>query len=208
MTTNRSHRGRRWTALGSLCVLALTACGDSTAEVASGPPTGEESGTEAQPDTVTSTTAALQAGGPDRAVITIGRQRYVADLSDSLSICRIDGGAISGVGQLDGFADGRLQIYLPPVGWEDAGDRWDPPSITIDLGTDADGMAIGLHAGGSLIDSTDGFDGVSQVDSFVTDGGRASGSATFIDLGQVDAAARGQLDEPVGRSGMFAIECG
>ncbi len=206
MTTNASRSARLTAAPFAVLVVALVlaACGGATAEVSSGGP-GDNAD---EPTDATTTTVVLDAGGPDRAVVTIGRQRYVADLSDQLSICRVDQGAISGVGQIEGFADGRLHIELPPQDWDESDGRWDPPSIALDLGTDADDMAIGLYAGGDVAASVDGFAEVSRIESFVIDGRRASGIATFVDLDQVAAARDGGLIDPQGRTGTFAIECG
>lgn len=202
MTTNATRSARLTAAPFAVLVVALAACG-STADVSSGAP-GDDADEPAAP----TTTVVLDAGGPDRAVVTIGRQRYVADLSDQLSICRVDQGAISGVGQIEGFADGRLHIELPPQDWDESDGRFDPPSIALDLGTDADDMAIGLYAGGDVAASVEGFAEVSRIESFVIDGRRASGVATFVDLDQVEAARDRGLTDPEGRTGTFAIECG
>ena len=51
---------------------------------------------------------------------------------------------------------------------------------------------------------------MSQVDSFVIDGPRASGAATFVDVGQLQAAqaaGAAELTQLTELMGTFAIEC-
>ena len=195
-------------ALCALAIGALGACSPSAPlpDVASGSPTDRTS-PSGETELTTEPDADLDAGGPNRAVVEIGRQRYVADLTDELAICLTGGGGIAAAGMIDGFTDGYVTIELPPIDWETRGGGWDPPVIELDLGTDADGVPIELHAGGDDVAAVPELDGRSQVDTFVIDGNHASGTATFVDLGQLnsDAAA---TTAPVQLTGRFAIECG
>ena len=191
--------------LSCLFIVALVACGDvDESDVASAP--GGAAPVDA-PTPSTTPDITVRAGGPNRAVLVIGRQEFHADLSDPSSICLVDDGAITGAGPIDGFEEGRIEFHLPPEGWQDAARARRPPMVMLDLGTDADGMRIALYAGGATVADEAALEGASQVDAYEIDGVRASGMASFVDLDQLDLARVGELDQLAPRVGAFAIEC-
>jgi hypothetical protein len=107
------------------------------------------------------------------AVVTIDGQRYEwTDL-----YCVTLGGAM-GVASIDD--DPSVNIDIPPEGWETSGEGWEPPSVTVR----GDEPYFNYVAGDETI--TGGNPGV-KVDSVTTDGFRATGSATFLDLDSPDA---------------------
>lgn len=130
----------------------------------------------------------------DTAVVTIAGERYEFTLLQCLQF----GGALGGVGRAADGSDITVRIDLPPPGWEDNRDDWEPPSVTVK----DDVKEMDWAAGGEVIE---GFATVSNeqsnVDSYVIDGKRGSGTANFVDLNQV---LRGNV-EPV--QGTFEIAC-
>lgn len=156
----------------------------------------------------------LDAGGPNQAVVTIGQQRYLADFSDRTAICLPSEGGITAIGTLAGFTDGRITIDLPPHGWEDM-HGWEAPTIRLELGVDGDGVPIELHAGGEVVSESPELSALSVVGSYTIDDVRASGTATFVDLGPHLGGSTGDgAAGPEGSTGavrplegLFALEC-
>lgn len=146
--------------------------------------------------------------GESRATVTIGDETYEADLSGSLTVCISMGGAIGASGPIVGVDGSNLSIDIPPEDYETSGDDWDPPSIRVDLGEDAEGVPIDWRAGGDIVMGYPELEGKSQVDSFSVDGSSASGTATFIDFFQFQLFQTGQVDEPQPVTGSFSVECG
>ena len=143
-----------------------------------------------------------------RATVTIDGTTYEADLSGNLAVCITMGGAIGGSGPITGLDDGRIDIDLPPADWETSGQDWAAPSVDLDLGENADGIPVQLVAGGEVIESFPEYAGASGVDSYTIDGTSASGTATFIDLFQIQLSAGGQVEPPQPVQGTFEISCG
>jgi hypothetical protein len=146
--------------------------------------------------------------GPSRATVTVGGETYEADLSGSLAVCISMGGAVGGSGPIDGIDGGSIDIDIPPEDYETSTTEWEPPSIRVDLGEDENGVPIDWRAGGDLVLDDPTLVGKSQVDSFEVEGSSAIGTATFIDVFQVQLFAVGQVEEPQPVQGSFAIACG
>lgn len=126
------------------------------------------------------------------AVVTIGDDRY--EFSDLY--CVSMGGAM-GVSSVGG--DPQVNIDLPPLDWETSGEDWDPPSIRVS----GDEPYFDMQARGeTMVADARVQPGSSQVDSFESDGYRASGEATFIDATAVMVS---QDPEPV--TGTFEVRC-
>ena len=139
--------------------------------------------------------------------MTLGEEVYEADFSGTFSQCIAMGGAIGAVAPIAGLEDATLDLTIPPQGWETSGE-WDPPSIGVDLGEDADGVPIDWRAGGEVVMTFPELEGMSQVDTVSYDGATVSGTATFIDFFQVQLFTTGQVDQPEPVTGTFEISCG
>lgn len=95
--------------------------------------------------------------------------------------------------------DPQVNIDLPPLDWETSGEDWDPPSIRVS----GDEPYFDMQARGeTMVADARVQPGSSQVDSFESDGYRASGEATFIDATAVMVS---QDPEPV--TGTFEVRC-
>jgi hypothetical protein len=130
------------------------------------------------------------------AVVTIGDQRYeFGNLR-----CFTVGGAI-GAQSRDG--DPRVDIDLPPLDWETSGDDWSPPGIRVIVEGVGTWIANPEHTALPRIEP-----GLSQVDSYETDGFRATGTATFMDANGWQAAQFGLEDQPPDPvQGTFGVAC-
>lgn len=216
----RSSRSSHTLALLALLIslaVVVVACGDgddgteaatlaapaTTAYAAGGDPqsvTGDASGEatgDADEDGVPDSIEAL-ASESGSATVTIGDQTVEFSLAGTTTV---DGSTyvgrcvtIFGMIAAAGFAaDGRditIDAEVPPVDWETyEDDRYDAPSIRVEDGeADADWVA----------DQGDEFVSGSGVGEFEQDGGRASGTATFINAWDPGS-------EPV--EGTFELDC-
>ncbi len=125
------------------------------------------------------------------AVVIIDGQRYeFANL-----YCVNIGGAMSAASV---GGDPKVDFGIPPEDWETSTTQdWDPPSIRLQV----DEPRTDYRAGGDVLDLLPDFQpGMSQVDSFTTDGYRASGSATFVEISDFGA-------DLVPISGTFEVSC-
>ena len=201
----------------AILTLAAACSSDSSDDEPAATTTTAEGATTTAGDDATTTTAASTDGGDsgsnpsgdsEYAIVTIGTETYEADMSGTLAACIALGGAVGGVGQIIEPGSGTIDMTIPPENWESSSEDWDPPSIRVDLGEDANGVPIDWRAGGDLVESMPDLAGKSQVDSFAVDGATASGTATFIDFFQVQLASGGQVDDPEPVEGTFEINCG
>ena len=216
------HRPRlfRLLALTAAALLVLSACGGDSDDADSTDPTdapseatttvagGDDAATTTDAGDTATTTVASGGGDGEYAIVTIGDETYEADFDGTFSQCISMGGAIGGVAPIAGVEDATIDMTIPPPDWETSAEGWDPPSIRLDLGEDADGVPIDWRAGGDIVMENPDLDGKSQVDSVSNDGTTASGTATFIDFFQVQLFQSGQVDEPQPVSGTFEISCG
>lgn len=93
--------------------------------------------------------------------------------------------------------DPTVNIDIPPADWETSTDDWDPPSIRLS----SDEPYFDFQAGPEAVEFYEGIEpGMSQVDSFETDGYRVTGTATFVDV-----AIFGEAPQPV--TGSFEVTC-
>lgn len=200
--------GRAAATLGALvvCGLAAAGCGDgdpgdlAAAERADGVASESPSPTVADP--------VPDGVGPDRAVVTIGDQRFESDLAVEPAFCVLMGGGVVARGAIDGFSGASIEIEIPPEQWEESPDDWDPPSIRLALGEGSDGIEVRLDAGGADVDGHPELEEVSQVDSYEIAGSYVSGTAVFVDTVQADLAAADGLELPSPRLGTFEVNCG
>ena len=183
--------------------LVLSACGSSDGGTdPSEPGTASSSATTAsepaaEPDPTTAPPAASAA--PDdlgfgdeaaTAVVVIGDERF----EFTNLYCVTMGGAL---GAMTIAADPSVDINLPPDGWETSGEDWDPPRVSVT----GDEPYLAWHAGGETVELMSNIGpGVSQVDSYETDGFRATGTATFVSLAE-------HSDSPEGIAGTFEVTC-
>jgi len=143
------------------------------------------------------------------AAVVIDGIRYEADLSGSLATCISMGGAIGGSGPITGIEDGRIDVDLPPEDWQTLDQGWSAPSLEVDLGEDESGRPIQLVAGGEMMEmSFPDYLDRSTVNSYTIDGSSATGTATFIDMFQIQLFQTGQVPEPQAMQGTFEISCG
>lgn len=137
-------------------------------------------------------------GEPNTAVVTIGEERFELSGLRCVSL----GGAV-GVQTVEGPDYPRIDISLPPPDWESSADDWDPPSVRVIA--DEDDTWIANPEATALINIEPG---LSQVDSFSSDGFQASGTATFMNAGDWQAAQMGLQDEPPDPvDGAFQLTC-
>jgi hypothetical protein len=186
--------------VGVVAMLAGCASGGSSSQ----PPSSQDVGSEpsaggAPPASQAAASAAGEpvasapsaGGGEDgTAVVVIGDDRF--EFSDLY--CVTMGGAL---GALSLSSDPSVDISLPPADWESSGEDWEAPSVIVR----GDEPYFDWHAGGETVGQMSNIGpGVSQVDSYETDGYHATGSATFVSLVQ-------HSDEPEGIPGTFEVTC-
>ncbi len=217
------HRSTRvrWLSLAAAAVLVLAACGGDADDPATEPTdaapgsttTASDSG-DAATTTVAADATTTTAGGGDGsaggkyAIVTLGGETYEADFVETFSQCISMGGAIGAVAPIAGLEDASLDLSIPPQGWETSGEEWEPPSVGVDLGEDANGVPIDWRASADVVETFPQLEGKSQVDSVTYDGTTISGTATFIDFFQAQLFVTGQVDEPQPVMGTFEISCG
>jgi hypothetical protein len=183
-----------------MLVMAACASGDAGREAtqAPGPAESEPAGGGGGGDTDPTESPTGDADDPlsgfrddeASAVVTIDGDRYEFDGL----YCVTMGGAL---GAASVGADPSVNISLPPMDWESSPEDWDPPSVRVQ----SDEPYADFQAGGDTIEFDTRLEaGMSQVDSFDSDGYRASGTATFVNLAIFD-----QPLEPV--SGTFEVSC-
>jgi hypothetical protein len=189
----------------SLTVLAIALAGCSAADSGNQtqPPANSQAPANSEVPVATTAAPAEQAtGAPDNnplsgfgkdsntAVVVIGGQSYeFADL-----YCVTLAGAL-GAESLGG--DPKIDISLPPEGWETSGDEWDPPSVRIQGDDPYMDLVAGNPADNRITEEQ------SRVDSFSSDGHHATGTATFYD----QAAAVDADQPPPSVSGTFEVTC-
>ncbi|VAV93729.1 hypothetical protein MNBD_ACTINO02-1292 [hydrothermal vent metagenome] len=199
-----------------LAVLVLAACGGSGDDTSSpGSTAASVSDTDAPDEPGAGSQAVTDAPGGDaqeptpgglgenRALVVIGDEQFEFDMS---ATCVSMGGAVGGTGwTADELA--KLDLDIPPEDWETSPDGWSAPSIRVDDESD-ENLNRDWRAGGEVIANYEGLGDIARVDTFSTDGGRAFGTVTFIDLMayQIAAASGDPLPDPV--TGTFDINCG
>lgn len=176
-----------------LLVAIVVACG--------GDDDDDDASSESQPDTTsdaataTATTASTSAAddessGAERVVVTIGTETFEFDVIRQPG-CVLIGGQVSGSAEMTGGAV-TFGFTIPPEDWETNERFRNPPDIS--LVDESSDPAVLWRAGGPG----------GNVDSYAIDGGRASGSATFV-----SEAYRGDPDfVSETASGTFDIDCG
>jgi hypothetical protein len=123
-------------------------------------------------------------------VVVIGDERF--EFTDLY--CVTMGGAL---GALSLASDPSVDISLPPANWESSGEDWEAPNVIVR----GDEPYLDWHAGGETVELMSNIGpGVSQVDSFESDGFHATGSATFVSLAE-------HSDAPEGIQGTFEVTC-
>lgn len=147
-------------------------------------------------------------GGAAVARVTIGDESWEFDLEHQFSTCISLGGAIGAVGPAADGTEVTVDINLPPEDWESdsSDDGWAPPSVRLDDDVNDRQWRAGGDIITDMLAGRDGIEGASQVDSFSSDGGSGSGTATFIDMRAVTFAAGDALPESV--QGTFEVSCG
>jgi hypothetical protein len=125
------------------------------------------------------------------AVVVIGDDRYEFEGLYCVTI----GGALGAASV--GSDNETVNIDLPPKDWETSGDDWGPPSVQVS----SDEPYFRMEANATLADDYSAAFAGSQVDSYTSDGYRASGSGTFAD--SYDFAA----SEPEMVAGTFEVNC-
>jgi hypothetical protein len=138
--------------------------------------------------------------GDGMAVITVGGNRYEFSATTStidgqtlVGVCQVLFGIIQGVGYSVEDPSVTFEIEMPPTNWDTFDDnRYDPPRIEVEVGDEHQWMA----------DEDDPLAAGSGVDEWEIDGGRASGTATFVDR---RVSLSGGSPEPV--EGTFEIAC-
>jgi hypothetical protein len=176
-------------ALGAL--LAVSACSSGDGAAQSTPAPGGGSGSEPTQAPSASTDDPLGGFRDEDAsvLVVIGEQRFeFTNLH-----CVTMGGAL-GAASLGG--DPQVDISLPPSDWETSAEDWDAPTVRVE----GDEPYFDFRAGGDVVEADSRYDGLSQVDTFTSDGYRASGTATFV-----DTALFGEAPTPI--TGTFEVNC-
>jgi hypothetical protein len=187
--------------LGVAAILAASGCGGDG---------GDDGGGDAQQSDAPASSDVDGAGaaggsGEATAVVTIGDEEFVAEMSQQ---CISLGGAI---GAIFTAADGAVEIEvdLSPEDWEtDAQGDWEAPNIVVndERGDTRVAWQTGTaqYTPGSEVEDED-YAGIAVIESYTVEGSSASGTATFIDgQGLVQARADGTpIPEPV--SGSFEV---
>jgi hypothetical protein len=157
-----------------------------------------ESAPEAEPE------PEQEAGGGERAVVTIGEEQFSSDQS---VVCISLGGAVGGTFFNDA-GDIEITIDVPPEDWQSSPDDWQPPSVQVDDARDPQNERQWEAREQNATELTFVPEGASQVDSFSVSGSSASGSATFIDVDAAFVALAEGTDPPEPVTGTFEISCG
>lgn len=187
----------------TVLVTALAGCSAADGGGHTPPPASSQAPANSQAPAATSAAPAEQpTGAPDNnplsgfgkdsntAVVVIGDQRYeFADL-----YCVTLAGAL-GAESLGG--DPKVDISLPPEGWETSGEDWDPPSVRIQGDEPYMDLVAGNPADNRVTEEQ------SRVDSFSSDGHHATGTAIFFD----QAGYLGADQPPPSVSGTFEVTC-
>jgi len=161
-------------------------------------PTPANGATPAPPDGGATTNPDDPLGFGDEAntaVVTIGDQRY----EFGNLYCVTLGGAM---GAVSVGGEPTVDIDLPPMDWQTSGEDWDAPGVEVDEG-DLSWIADLGDTGLIRIEP-----GLSQVDSFNSDGYHATGTATFMEATAWNAVQLGiseEAPEPV--QGTFEVTC-
>lgn len=144
---------------------------------------------------------------PDTAVVTIAGERFEFEFDTPFgSTCISAFDVVSGAGRGKDEADTRVDIEIPPKGYED---RQGYEDFIPEVQVRDDENRRTFQAGGNhefLNPAPE--DGESQIDSYESDGVAAVGTATFIDTRALSnwQFNNGPRPEPV--KGTFEINCG
>jgi hypothetical protein len=179
-------------------VLALLTVGCSAAPAA--PATPPAGGQQTAPTAPTSAPAAPEApaGEPSSAVVTIGEERFQLSGLRCVTL-----GGFVGVQTVAGPTHPRIDIEIPPPDWETSTEDWDPPSVRV-IASEGNTWIANPEATALMNIEP----GLSQVDSFTSDGFHATGTATFMHAGQWQRSQAGLEDEPpVPIQGTFELTC-
>lgn len=193
---------KRLAALGLASCLLLTAC---SATPGSGTPAPAADQTAAPGGATPVPPGAVVTANPDdplgfgeegnTAVVTIGDQRY----EFGNLYCVTIGGAI---GAVSVGGEPTVDIDLPPMDWQTSGEGWDPPSVEVN----SDDESWSANPEDTALPSIE--PGLSQVDSFTSDGFQATGTATFMHVGDWQAFQFDLSDEkPEPVQGTFEVTC-
>lgn len=146
----------------------------------------------------------------DTAVITVGTKKYEFSMDDILGIdrCITSFGVVAGAGEASDGSDVDLQFSVPPNGYENKRgfEDFEAPNLQVD--DEVNGQE--WVAGGDFTYLADPPEtSESRVDSYVSEDGLVTGTATFIDLDAYNSFTfGGQTTRPVPVSGTFEIHCG
>lgn len=144
--------------------------------------------------------------GDGLALVTVGDTQYEFELGGTsqvggttyIGVCQTLFGLIAGGGYDSAGGDITIDFEIPPPDWETYDDgRFDgsAPRIEIEMGDDG-GWIADMESGAPA--------GSSQIDEWQSDGQRASGTATFIELAPWGQPVEG--GQVV--SGTFELGCG
>ena len=117
-------------------------------------------------------------------------------------------GVVAGNGRASDGSSAEIDIDIPPVGYETQRgfEDYEPPNINV---KDLDINQNWFADGGNLDWLTEPpLPGESQVDSYTSDGSRASGTATFIDVNALSEYNQGKRSQrPESVDGTFEVHC-
>jgi len=139
--------------------------------------------------------------GAKKAVVKIGNEEFVFDMSRS---CITLGGAVGGGGNT---SDGKvaLSITIPPENWQSSRDDWDAPHLRID--DERTEPMKQWESGTDTVSEIPAFKDKARVDSFKVDGNRATGTASFVDVWRWQLSLGGSAPAPELVTGTFDIQC-
>lgn len=178
---------------------------DADADAGTDGETGEDESSEGDGSTAEDLIADLDFGD-GLARVTVGDTQYEFALGGTsevggttyIGVCQTLFGLIAGGGYDSAGGDVTIEFEIPPPDWETYDDgRFDgsAPRIEIEMGDDG-GWIADLESGAPA--------GSSQIDEWQSDGQRASGTATFIELAPWGQPVEG--GQVV--SGTFELGCG
>lgn len=193
-------------------VMILTfafACGGSDDNDSNTPTPGSQGGSSSTAASQSNTSSNIPV---DTAVVTVGTKKYEFSTDDIFGIdrCLTLFGVVAGNGEASDGSDVEINFDVPPVGYENQRgfEDYDPPSIEVE---DKDTGQRWMAGGDLSWLGEPPSPGESQIDSYTTQGGAASGTATFMDINAYsDFVFRsgGGAERPEPVTGTFEVHCG
>jgi hypothetical protein len=143
---------------------------------------------------------------PDTAVVVIGDERFEFDITTEFGdACITMFGVVAGVGDASDGSDVRIDIEIPPVGYE--GDpSYEGMFPNVEVRDDTNFRSFQAGGDFSYLEDPPAAE-ESQVESFQNDGTSATGTATFLDMQAYSNHVFNDDPRPEPVQGTFEIRC-